>query len=264
MKKIIVLFIYLCLIITGINKMFAQDPKQITITILYNNYVYSEGVKADWGFSCLIEGTEKKILFDTGTKSEKLFHNIDKPGIKIDDVELIHISHNHGDHTGGLFAVLAKNNNVSVYLPISFPDEFIQKVEKNNAKVISVDESVKICKDVFSTGEMGVQIKEHSMIINTSKGLILITGCSHPGIVDIIKRSEEILNKQVYLVFGGFHLGGHTNSQVEKIISEFKDLGVLKVGATHCTGDRAIELFKKAFGENYIQMGVGKILKLSE
>jgi len=239
-----------------------KDP--VKFTILYDNYVFKKGTKSDWGFSCLIEGTEKTILFDTGTKSEILFHNIDQLKVDLNKVEQIVISHIHYDHTGGLAAVLDKNHDVQVYLPLSFPYEFIRRVENKRAKVISVDEPVKICRHVYSTGEMGDRIKEQSLIINTRKGLILVTGCSHQGIVNILKRAKDLFDKEIYLVFGGFHLGAKSEKELKEIMRSFKEIGVMKCGATHCTGDRAIELFKEAYGENYIPMGTGKVLEIKD
>jgi 7,8-dihydropterin-6-yl-methyl-4-(beta-D-ribofuranosyl)aminobenzene 5'-phosphate synthase len=202
-------------------------------------------------------------LFDTGTKSDILFHNINKLNVNPKDVELIAISHIHGDHTGGLSAFLEKNNKVIVYLPVSFPGEFVSRVEKAGAKTITVDKPVEICKGVSLTGEMGVQIKEQSLVLNTSKGLVVVTGCAHPGIVGIVKRAREVIDKKIYLVCGGFHLLSKSEDEINKIISQFKDLGVMKVGATHCTGDKAIELFKKAYKENFVRMGVGKVIEIS-
>jgi len=264
MKNILILQVSLILTFTLVCNASALEDNPITITILYDNYIFSKGLQADWGFSCIIEGKEKTILFDTGTKSDIFFHNINKLKVNPKDVELVAISHNHGDHTGGLSAFLDEHNKVTVYLPVSFPDEFVSRVEKAGAKVITVDKPVEICKDVSSTGEMGVQIKEQSLILNTSKGLVVITGCAHPGIVSIIKRAKEVIDKKIYLVFGGFHLMNKSEDEVNKIINQFKDLGVMKVGATHCTGDNAIELFKKAYKENFIQMGVGKAIKISD
>jgi len=262
MKKGITLFICLILILSVAEKASAYEADRIKITILYDNYLFIEGTKTDWGFSCIIEGTEKTILFDTGTKSDILFHNINFLKVNPEDVELVAISHNHGDHTGGLFSFLDKNNKVSVYLPISFPGTFVSRVKEKKAKVISVDKPVEICKDIFLTGEMGKQIKEQSMILDTSKGLVVITGCAHPGIVSIVKRAKEILDKKIYLVLGGFHLMRKSEAEVKDIIKEFRSLGVSKVGATHCTGERAIELFREAYGKNYIQMGVGKVIEI--
>jgi 7,8-dihydropterin-6-yl-methyl-4-(beta-D-ribofuranosyl)aminobenzene 5'-phosphate synthase len=135
-------------------------------------------------------------------------------------------------------------------------------VEHKKAKVVSVDKPVEICTDVYSTGEMGIQIKEQSLILNTKKGLIIVTGCSHQGIVEILEQAKKLFDRPIYLVFGGFHLGGMPDAKVEKIIQSFMEHGVEKCGATHCTGDRPIELFKNAFGENYVPMGTGRILEI--
>ena len=260
MKNIIILSVLTFILI---DKVQALEKNQITITILYDNYVFGEGLKTDWGFSCIIKGTEKTILFDTGTSGNILFYNIKKLNVNPKDIELIALSHNHTDHTGGLLSFLGKNNKVSVYIPASFPESFFRKVKETKAEVIPVEKPIEICKDVFLTGKIGTQIIEQSLILNTSKGLIVITGCAHPGIVDIIKRAKEIINKKIYLVFGGFHLSSKSEREVENIMSDFKDLEVINVGPTHCTGDKAIGLFKKAYGENFVQMGVGKVIHIS-
>jgi len=266
--KIIVIFFLLCWVVTITSSLFSSkkeiDKKElIKITILYDNYIFSEGTKSDWGFACLIEGTEKTILFDTGTKSDILWYNIEKLNADLSKVEQIVISHNHGDHTGGLQSVLEKNSEVSVFLPVSFANEYVSSVEGAGAKVIAVDQPREICRDVYLTGQMGDQIKEQSLIIDTPKGLVVVTGCSHQGIVNILNKAKEILNKDIYLVFGGFHLMRHSDKQVKEIIQQFKNLGVKQCGATHCTGDKAIAMFKEAYGENYVPMGVGKVIKIS-
>ncbi len=262
MKNIFALLFSLIFISAVVINPPVLDAKQIEITIIYDNYLFTEGLKTDWGFSCIIKGTEKTILFDTGTKSDIFFHNIGKLEVNLKDVEIVAISHNHGDHTGGLNSFLGVNNGVTVYLPVSFPQQFFKNVEQKGAKTISVDKPLEICKDVFSTGEMGIQIKEQALILNTNKGLVVITGCAHPGIVGIVKRAENVLNKKTYLVFGGFHLMSKSENEVKEIISQFRELGVMKVGATHCTGDGAIKLFREAYGENFIRMGAGKKILL--
>jgi 7,8-dihydropterin-6-yl-methyl-4-(beta-D-ribofuranosyl)aminobenzene 5'-phosphate synthase len=238
------------------------NQDSIKITILYDNYSWTEGSEPDWGFSCLIEGAEKTILFDTGTRADILQRNMERLNVDIKKIQQIVISHNHGDHTGGLSWVLEKNPNTSVYFPVSFPESFSQEIEKVNARAIRVDKSMEICKNVFSTGEMGDSIREHSLILDTPKGLVIVTGCSHQGVVEILRLAKRVYKKDIYLIFGGFHLMNHSDSQVKDIISEFRKLGVSKCGPTHCTGDRAIQLFKEDYKENYMRMGVGKIVKI--
>jgi 7,8-dihydropterin-6-yl-methyl-4-(beta-D-ribofuranosyl)aminobenzene 5'-phosphate synthase len=235
----------------------------LTFTILYDNYRYAEGTKPDWGFSCLIEGSDKTILFDTGTNPDILLHNITHLGVDLKKISRIVISHVHHDHIGGLFGVLGSNHDVTVFLPVSFSPEIFRKVEMTGARTVGVDEPIEIASGVYSTGEMGYQIKEQSLIINTKKGLIIVTGCSHQGIVNILRQAKKLFSRPIYLVFGGFHLRDMNDAGVEEILKNFREIGVMKCGPTHCTGDRQIDLFKKAFGKNWIQMGTGKILKIT-
>lgn len=246
--------------VPSISRVSQGQKEPIRMTVLYDNYVATEGTRAEWGFSCLIEGAEKTILFDTGGDDEILAHNIDHLKVDLKKVDQIVISHNHWDHTGGLVSVLEENPNPPVYVPHSFPYDFVRKVEEAHGSVVPIDKPVEICKNVFSTGEMGDRIKEQSLILNTRKGLVVVTGCSHQGIVNILKKAKEILDRDIYLVFGGFHLMQHSDDDVKAIIAEFKKLGVLKCGATHCTGDRQIGLFKEAYGDNYVPIGTGRVL----
>jgi 7,8-dihydropterin-6-yl-methyl-4-(beta-D-ribofuranosyl)aminobenzene 5'-phosphate synthase len=262
MKNILALFILCGFLLAGNAP--SLEGSSITITILYDNYPFGEGLRTDWGFSCIVEGTEKTILFDTGTQSDILFHNIESLNVNLKNVELVPLSHDHGDHTGGLFAFLEKNNKVTVYVPVSFPDSFKQRVTDSGAKIVSVDEPVEICNKVHLTGEIAGPVNEQALILDTNKGLVVITGCAHPGIAGIVKRAKEVVKKDVYLVFGGFHLGGKSEAEVKEIIRQFKELGVQKVGATHCTGDLAIGLFKKAYEENFVQMGVGRVIQIKD
>ena len=263
MKKISFIILFLFVIFVSSEKIFSVEKNNVKITILYDNYLFSERLKTDWGFSCFIEGTEKVILFDTGTNGDILFYNINKLKVNPKNVEYIVISHNHSDHTGGFFTFLEKNNKVTIFLPASSPQDTIKKIERTGAKVILVDKPREICKDVFLTGEMGTSVKEQSIILNTDNGLVIITGCAHPGIVDILERAKDIINKDIYLVFGGFHLLDKTENEINEIIGDFKKLKVLNLGATHCTGDKQIKMFKKAYGKNFVKFGVGKVLNVS-
>ena len=105
---------------------------------------------------------------------------------------------------------------------------------------------------------MGDQIKEQSLIIETSKGLVVVCGCSHQGISNILTRTKELSGQDIYLVFGGFHLLRHTEDEVNQIIDDFRTAGVEFCGATHCTGKNAIEQFSEAYGDHFVAMGSGK------
>jgi 7,8-dihydropterin-6-yl-methyl-4-(beta-D-ribofuranosyl)aminobenzene 5'-phosphate synthase len=244
--------------LTSIKNIGPGINNPVKLTIIYDNYVHKDGMENDWGFSCFIEGTEKNILFDTGTKSDLFSFNIKNLNVDQSKIDIVVISHEHGDHTGGLFDLLEMNSNASVFLPYSFSYNFVRKVESYGAKTIAVKNPVEICKDVYLCGEMGGRIKEQSLAINTKKGLIIICGCSHPGIINIIKKFKETLNKDVYQVLGGFHLMNKTEPEMNEIIDQMKIMGVKKCSATHCTGKKQIQMIKEAFGDHFISMGVGR------
>lgn len=262
MKSIMKWLVGSFLIFLFVSGLSPNEGNEIKVTILYDNYIHTDGTKSDWGFSCLIEGTEKTILFDAGTKGDILIHNMHQLNVDPKKVDLVVISHEHGDHTGGLPAFFRENSSVTVYHPVSCSEKFIQTVEDAGAKAVPVmGKPVKLCGGVYSTGEMkGGPIEEQSLILETSQGLIVITGCSHQGIVNIVAKAKSMFDKNIDIVFGGFHLLQHSDKAVDKIIAQFKEQGVAKCGATHCTGDRQIGLFEKAYGSNFVKMGVGRVL----
>ena len=141
----------------------------ITVKVLYDNYA-DKGLAADWGFSCLITGTEKTILFDTGAKGDVLLQNMAKMNVSPDAAEVAVISHNHGDHTGGLLSVLEKNRKMTVYLPPSCPETLVRQAESLGAKVVTVTKPVEICKGVFVIGPTGDKIVEQALVVDTERG----------------------------------------------------------------------------------------------
>ena len=190
---------------------------------------------------------------------------------------MVVLSHIHGDHTGGLSGFLEKNANVTIYLPSVFPKRFKDNARDHGARIIEVNpvrsktsisngvkESLQICENVYSTGQLGKWIKEQSLIIRTDKGLIVITGCAHPGIVNIVNKAKDLIKDDIFLVMGGFHLEWANKGRIEKIISAFKQLGVRYVGPCHCSGHKARSLFEKHFGDDYINIGAGKVITLAD
>lgn len=238
--------------------------KEITLTILYDNYKYEEGFKNSWGFSCLIEGAGPTILFDTGGKDGNLMHNFKAAGKDPQKVDMIILSHNHWDHTGGISEFLKSKTGIDVYMPRSFPEEFIKGIENQGANPVMVSDARKITDNVWSTGEMGHEIIEQSLVIETPRGLVVITGCAHPGIEDIVAKAMEIKDEKLLLVMGGFHLLRTGTDAVETIASEFKDRHIQYAAPTHCSGDGTIKVFQEVFGEHYLKLGTGKVIETAE
>jgi len=240
----------------------AEKPQPLTVQIVYDNNEFDPDLTPEWGFSCFIKGKEKTLLFDTGGNGKILLSNMEKLKIKPEEIDLVVLSHIHGDHTGGLEEFLKKNNQVEVYLPQSFPSGFKKGIKKAGARYAEVEKPTEICQDVFSTGEMGTLIKEQSLIIKTEKGLVVITGCAHPGIVEIVRKAKELRKEDVYLVMGGFHLLSTSKQGIEKIVSEFKKMGVKKVSPCHCSGELCQEIFEQNYKKDYVRLGVGAKLEV--
>ncbi len=231
---------------------------QITLISVYDNYTVNPELKTAWGFGCVIKTNEETILFDTGGDADVLLFNLEKLNLDPKSIDKVVISHIHADHVGGLEGFLKRNNKVIVYIPKSFPNSIKSMIKKSGAKLVEVSEFQKISDSIYTTGELPGPPEEQSLIINSKKGLIIITGCAHPGIVNIIKKAKELMkNENVYLVLGGFH---HPPLSVVK---EFRKLKVKKVAPSHCTGDSVREAFRKEYKEGFIEYGVGKIIKIS-
>lgn len=234
----------------------------VKVHIIYDNYVFKEGTKADWGFSLLIEGLDKSILFDTGTQPEIFVANFREMGLDASQIDELFISHEHGDHLGGLGAVLNMNPEIKVVVPETFSNNFFRIPEMTGSVAELVNEPVQVCKGFYTTGVLGKEIPEQSMVLNTDKGLVVITGCAHPGIINILEQVKKDFGKEIYMVFGGFHLMNSSEEQINEIIDHMQQLGVEKCGATHCTGEMQIEWFRRAFNENFVELGTGNVLTI--
>jgi 7,8-dihydropterin-6-yl-methyl-4-(beta-D-ribofuranosyl)aminobenzene 5'-phosphate synthase len=236
--------------------------KPVSIRVIYDNYVRVKGLKEDWGFSILIEGLEKTLLFDTGAKPDIFESNFVKMGLDPSKIDYLVLSHEHGDHTGGIPAFIRMKKDVPLIIPFSFTDEFKTKMKESGLEPVLVKGPTMICQHIYTSGEFEYKISEQALVLDTKNGLVVMTGCSHPGIIEMLKKIESDFNKNIYMVFGGFHLLQKSDSKMDSIISEMKPLGIIKCGATHCTGEKQIKMFKEAFGENYFELGAGNIFEI--
>ena len=96
------------------------------------------------------------------------------------------------------------------------------------------------------------------VVVVTDQGLVIITGCAHPGVDRIVARVQELFDQPVYLVLGGVHLGSPSPSDISQILADLRMMGVQKVGPSHCTGDQAIDAFATEYGEDFVEAGAGR------
>ena len=207
------------------------------LTIIYDNTAFREDLQADWGFSCLVEeANAPRILFDSGTNGKILLSNMEKLEIDPSSINEVFISHPHLDHTGGLSEFLKVNDRIKIYVPSSLglKNEVVLKEPK------------RIHENIFSTGELeGI---EQSMGAETEKGIVLIVGCSHPYMGNILNEAKQF--GKLHAIIGGMH--GFSEFEL------FEDLEL--ICPTHCTQHKA-EL-KKLYPRKYIEGGAGRIIEI--
>jgi len=243
----------------GLNEITANNgiENPVTIKVVYDNYIHTDGLTSDWGFSVLINGLKSVVLFDTGADPAIFESNFRKMGLDATTVDFLVISHEHGDHTGGIPGFVKLKNNIPIIIPQSFSDGFKSRMVVSNLRPLLVNKPSIICENLYCSGEFSGPIPEQALVLNTRKGLVVITGCSHPGIIEMLTTIKSDFKKNIYMVFGGFHLLQKSDKETDKIIAEMKGLGVVMCGATHCTGEKQIMMFKESFGTDFIELGVG-------
>jgi 7,8-dihydropterin-6-yl-methyl-4-(beta-D-ribofuranosyl)aminobenzene 5'-phosphate synthase len=273
-----------------------SDPNN-QITILYDAFGTDPSMSKDWGFSALVEVAGKRILFDTGNDADIFAANVKAKGVDLKTVDFVVLSHRHSDHMAGLSYVLSVNPTVKIYAPkegfgiygSSLPSSFYRKDETlppemryyggappqvmkfgaawQRANFELIDKTTEIApgmtlialvSDVPGTKEL----KELSLAVNTPEGVVLLVGCSHPGIEKIVEAAAAI-NPKIHLIAGGFHLVVASDDVIAKAVTSLKDtFRVDTVAPGHCTGEPTFAALKKAFGDRYLYAGLGTTLPL--
>ena len=226
------------------------------IKIIAVNEIMQKRHNEDWGASFIVG---EDLLFDTFGNPDVLMANLEKMQINLMQIKYVVISHEHWDHTDGLWKLLELNKHLRIFICRGFSSEIKERLRKYKADYREIDGPCEIVNEIYTTGQLEAidsykGIYEQSLVIETVKGISIITGCAHPGIVEIIKKAVYEYKKPMYSVIGGFHLKDKSKKYINNIIREFKELGVKKVGPAHCTGQEAEELFRNSYGSNFISV----------
>lgn len=218
----------------------------LKLTILYDNEA-KPGLRGSWGFAALLETEKESLLFDTGWDGCLLLENMKKLGVSPTSFRKLVLSHQHWDHIGGLPTILQANPDLTVYAPESFSRNIKAEIRKR-AKLVEIKEPCEILPGVYSTGELGNKIKEQSLVLDSGKGLYVLTGCAHPGLSAILDAAERF--GKVKGLIGGLHDS-----------TEFERLEGLKlVAAGHCTTHK-VEI-RERFQDSFLEIGAGLQIKL--
>jgi 7,8-dihydropterin-6-yl-methyl-4-(beta-D-ribofuranosyl)aminobenzene 5'-phosphate synthase len=275
------------------------DPAQVQITVLYDAFGKDPTMKKDWGYAAFVEYEGKRILFDTGNNPTILAQNAKAKGIDLSRLDFVVMSHRHGDHMGGLSYVLSVNPKVPIYAPkesfgvygADLPSTFYRKDPSlapeqryydgappevmrfgsawPGANFQLVDKNTEIAPNIhlvilISDKPGTLELREVSLVLNTSEGLVIVVGCSHPGIDNIVESAAAI-NPRVHFIAGGFHLVVASDQDIDKIVTALHDrFKVEYVAPGHCTGEPAFAALKRSFGDHYIYAGLGTTLTPSQ
>jgi 7,8-dihydropterin-6-yl-methyl-4-(beta-D-ribofuranosyl)aminobenzene 5'-phosphate synthase len=234
----------------------------LKLTILFDNTAIDPRLKSGWGFAALVEYSGHTLLFDTGADGSMLLDNMRQLDVDPQSIEAVIFSHEHGDHTQGLQALLDTGVRPTVYAPSAFSSAFKEQV-RARTELVEVTDPLEILPGMHLTRPVG-SIVEQALAVETRDGTVVITGCAHPGIANMVRQAQEIVPGKVSLLAGGFHLLEIADkAKLQSVIAELRQLGVERILPTHCTGDGAIDLFRTEFGENYLDGGVGRTVASS-
>lgn len=254
--------IALCLILGALLSP-AGAAAELEIQIVYDNTSARSGIEADWGFAAVVRFRGQTILFDSGTKPEVFVENLRRLEIEPESISHAVLSHGHGDHLGGIYQLFPQNRSMVVHFLDGFDQEWFQKAEAIGMHPRHVTGPAEIVPGVYTTGVVDGPSPEQALVIETSKGLVILTGCSHPGVVNMVEAAEKQHGRNAArLVLGGFHMGGQPENRIREQTARLKELNVSSVGSTHCTGELAQKLFRDAYGEQYVEGGAGRLIEL--
>jgi len=267
---IIFIFVSLCLMFFVNKEGFEEGALSlkpvdyVKIIVVIDNNEGFRGLETAWGVAMYVETENTAFLFDTGPDPTTLEINIEKLSLDIDKIDFVFISHEHGDHAGGLAYVSRVKPGIKIYIP-KHSSNYIKSRIRKNFSLVEVDKPEIIVDGLISSGELYGGLYEQSLAVYVKdKGLVILTGCSHPGIENIVKHFHELTNLPIYAVIGGFHLCGASHERLKKIADTFKELNVKMVFPIHCSGDSARSFFAKELGEVYKDGHVGLELYISK
>ena len=227
------------------------------LTIVYENHEGPEGLHPAWGFSCFVQGFRRAVLFDTGGDGDVLLHNVSHLQIEPEQIDAVVLSHADWDHTGGLAALLGQSTDIAVFMPGVFPAKLKNTVHEQGAKLVETEEPVEVCEGITTTSVLHGPKPEQGLCLGTEAGPVLITGCAHPGIVEMAEAARKATGQPIHAAIGGFHLKDAWATDINFTIARLKKLGIKHVGPCHCSGEEARSRMAETFGDDYLQVNLG-------
>lgn len=232
--------------------------------MLFDNSSARADLSRSWGFSALIDFRGHRILFDSGCDPILLLEHLEKLGIDPKSIEQAVISHHHDDHRRGVYWVFEKNPKLKVHFLDSFPDEAFREAETVKMTPNRVKGPFEVSPGIWSTGPIDGLPPEQALAIETSQGMVMLVGCSHPGIVKMVEVVQKQRKKDsIRLLLGGMHLLRKESEEIRKTVTRLVELKVEMVIPAHCTGDKATGMLLATYGKQ-CTAGAGRWIVLDK
>ena len=270
-------------------------------TLIENKLGADESLNVEHGLSLYVEVDNKKILFDTG-QSGNFIKNAEKLNIDLNDLDYVVISHSHYDHSGGFEKLVENfdssfklflgkdffkekhslSGDIYRYTGSSFNSEYLKE---NNIETEVVEDIKYITENTmiitnftrdneYENINETMFIKENdeytldaftdeiAMVINTEEGLVVLVGCSHPGVVNMLDTIIKRTGKEIYGVIGGTHLMKEGDEKINKVINYLKEKNIKQIAACHCTGRQGETMLSQQLTEAFKYNNTGDIIKV--
>ena len=232
--------------VSEISRKYSGGARSV---VLVDNNPHERGLKTTWGLSVYIETDATRSLFDTGPDPIVLKENAEKLGIDLTKIDFVVISHIHRDHTNGLRLLASIKPGISVYIP---PDEGLARyVRSLGLRPIQVNSTFEISRGIYVVKPLYGPPIEEALAIETSRGLVILVGCSHPGVVNIVRQAVRDIGVRPYVTLGGFHMTGAT---LQEVVSQLSEMGVERIYPIHCSRDA---IRSHLYGDSQRGGGVG-------
>ncbi|MBD3246905.1 MAG: MBL fold metallo-hydrolase [Candidatus Omnitrophica bacterium] len=228
------------------------------LKVLFDKDSQDPRYASGWGLAYLLDG---RLLFDTGEKGEYLLENLRVLQIDAARVEMIVISHAHWDHTGGLSAFLDLHRHASV-AGCAEAENLLSL--PSGTRFVPVTEGQELIPGVWTSGCLTTRyhdapLAEQALFVKTGSGIAVLSGCAHPGILSFVELARHCFPEEpLTFVGGGFHLINRDPREIRYIADKMKQMGVQRVGPSHCSGYEAFEIFQQVFGSDCVRLKVGK------
>ncbi len=222
------------------------------LTVVVDNRA-KEDLRREWGWSAHIEAHGRRILFDAGASPSTLKFNAERLGLDLSHLDFAVLSHHHGDHYGGFRYVGSVAKDLKAYSP---PGD-LGYLRGWDLNPLPVSSPLEVERGFWLTGPLSAGwISEQALAISTDEGLVVVVGCSHPGVHSLVRTARDTSGIDVFLVVGGFHMPS------KRVLDELAEMSQ-KICPAHCGGGGSVSYLRRKYPEKLCEVMAGSILTLS-